>query len=291
MRDGSEQTVRTGDKYNDAVLLTPPRAQFYMGFLDGKKALITGVASNRSIAWGIAESMHAQGAELAFTYQNERLASRVGELAEACGGSALFPCDVAEEEQVTETFDALTKHWDQLDILVHCIAYAPREALDGDFCENTSREAFGVAHDISSYSLTALARGARSMMREHPSSILALTYLGAVRGMPNYNVMGLAKASLEANIRYLAYSLGPDQIRVNGISAGPIRTLAAAGIGSFRQMLDHVASNAPLRRNVTTEDVGNAAAFLCSELASGITGEITYVDAGYSTVGMTGFGD
>ena len=260
-----------------------------MGFLDGKKALITGVASNRSIAWGIAECMHEQGAELALTYQNEKLKSRIDQLAEACGGSLTLPCDVAEEAQVEETFAKLAEHWPQLDILVHCIAYAPREALDGDFCENTSREAFATAHDISSYSLTALARAARPMMREHPSAVLALTYLGALRSMPNYNVMGLAKASLEANVRYLAYSLGPEQIRVNGISAGPIRTLAAAGIGNFRMMLDHVEKNAPLRCNVTPRDVGHAAAFLCSDLAGGITGEITYVDAGYSTVGMTDF--
>ena len=260
-----------------------------MGFLTGKKALVTGVASSRSIASGIASALHAQGAELAFTYQNEKLQSRVEQQAQACDSSLVLPCDVAEEQQIDDCFRTLGEHWPQLDILVHCIAYAPREALAGDFCDVTSREAFETAHTISSYSLTALARAARPLMRNHPSAILALTYLGAMRSMPNYNVMGLAKASLEANIRYLAHSLGPKQIRVNGISAGPIRTLAAAGIGDFRQMLAHVEENAPLRRNVSIEDVGHAAAFLCSELASGITAEITYVDAGYSSVGMSGF--
>ena len=261
-----------------------------MGFLTGKKALVTGVASNRSIAWGIAEAMREQGAELAFTYQNEKLRSRAEKLAAACGSELLFPCDVADEAQIGAAFAQLGEAWGQLDILVHCIAYAPREALAGDFCENTTREAFDTAHAVSSYSLTALARAARPLLRGHPSAILALTYLGALRSMPNYNVMGLAKASLEANIRYLAYCLGPEQIRVNGISAGPIRTLAAAGIAGFREMLTHVAENAPLRRNVGIEDVGRAAAFLCSDLAGGITAEVTYVDAGYSTVGMTGFG-
>ena len=260
-----------------------------MGFLDGKKALITGVASTRSIAWGIAECMHAQGAELAFTCQNERLQPRVADMAANCGSELVLPCDVGDDAQIEATFRELGAQWPQLDILVHSIAYAPREALEGDFCASTSREAFGMAHDVSSYSLTALARAARPLMREHPSAIVALTYLGAMRSMPNYNVMGLAKASLEANVRYLAYALGPEQIRVNGISAGPIKTLAAAGIGNFRMMLEHVARNAPLRRNVTTQDVGHVAAFLCSDLAGTVTGEITYVDAGYSTVGMTDF--
>ncbi len=260
-----------------------------MGFLDGKTALITGVAGSRSIAWGIAKAMHAQGASLAFACQNEKLQSRVEDMAGELDSSLVIPCDVAEEAQIETLFTQLGEHWKQLDILVHCIAYAPREALSGDFCENTSRDAFQVAHDVSSYSLTALARAARPLMREHPSAIVALTYLGAMRSMPNYNVMGLAKASLEANVRYLAYALGPEQIRVNGISAGPIKTLAAAGIGNFRLMLEHVERNAPLRRNVTIEDVGQVAAFLCSDLAGGVTGEITYVDAGYSTVGMTDF--
>ena len=260
------------------------------GFLAEKKALVTGVASDRSIAAGIARCLHAQGAQLAFTYQNENLKSRVEKLASDCESDLLFPCDVSDDAQINGVFESLGKHWEQLDILVHCLAFAPREALAGDFCD-TSREAFAQAHDISSYSLTALARGARPLMTGHPSSILTLSYLGAVRSMPNYNVMGLAKASLEANVRYLAYSLGPEQIRVNGISAGPIRTLAAAGIKDFHAMLKHVASNAPLRRNVTTEDVGQAAAFLCSDLAAGISGEVTYVDAGYNTLGMTGFGD
>ena len=260
-----------------------------MGFLTGKKALVTGVASSRSIAAGIAHAMHAQGAELAFTCQNDKLRARVEEQAQACGSGIVLPCDVAEERQIEDCLGALGERWPQLDILVHCIAYAPREALAGDFCAVTSRAAFETAHTISSYSLTALARAARPLMRNRPSAILTLTYLGAVRGMPNYNVMGLAKASLEANVRYLAHSLGPEQIRVNGISAGPIRTLAAAGIGDFRKMLAHVEENAPLRRNVSIEDVGNAAAFLCSDLARGITAEVTYVDSGYSSVGMGGF--
>jgi enoyl-[acyl-carrier protein] reductase I len=260
-----------------------------MGFLANKKALIIGVASNRSIAWGVAKAMHAQGAELAFTYQNERLQSRVEKLALECGSSIVLPCDVATDENISELFKQLGTHWSEFDILVHSIAFAPKEELEGDFVENTTREGSKLAHEISSYSLTALAKAARPMMSGHPSAILSLTYLGAVKAMPNYNVMGLAKASLEANTRYMAYSLGPDNIRVNCISAGPIRTLAAAGIGNFRKMLDHVQQNAPLRKNVSIEEVGNAAAFLCSDLASGITGEITYVDAGFNIVGMTGY--
>ena len=260
-----------------------------MGFLDNKKALIIGIASNRSIAWGVAQAMHAQGAELAFTYQNERLQSRVEKLAKECGSKIVLPCDVSTDEEITKLFIQLGKSWPEFDILVHSVAYAPKEELEGDFVDNTTREGSQLAHEISSYSLTALAKTARPMMRGHDSAILSLTYLGAVKAMPNYNIMGLAKASLEANIRYMAYSLGPDGIRVNGISAGPIRTLAAAGIGDFRKMLDHVEQNAPLRKNVTIEEVGNAGAFLCSDLASGITGEITYVDGGYNIVGMTGY--
>lgn len=260
-----------------------------MGFLDNKKALIIGIASNRSIAWGVAQAMYAQGAELAFTYQNERLQSRVEKLAKECNGNIVLPCDVSTDENIAELFTQLGKNWPEFDILVHSVAYAPKEELEGDFVDNTTREGSQLAHEISSYSLTALAKAARPMLRGHNSAILSLTYLGAVKAMPNYNIMGLAKASLEANIRYMAYSLGPDGIRVNGISAGPIRTLAAAGIGDFRKMLDHVEQNAPLRKNVTIEEVGNAAAFLCSDLASGITGEITYVDGGYNIVGMTGY--
>ena len=260
-----------------------------MGFLDNKKALIIGIASNRSIAWGVAQAMHAQGAELAFTYQNERLQSRVEKLAKECNSDIVLPCDVSTDENIAELFIQLGKNWPEFDILVHSVAYAPKEELEGDFVDNTTREGSQLAHEISSYSLTALAKTARPMMRGHNSAILSLSYLGAVKAMPNYNIMGLAKASLEANIRYMAYSLGPDGIRVNGISAGPIRTLAAAGIGDFRKMLEHVEQNAPLRKNVTIEEVGNAAAFLCSDLASGITGEITFVDGGFNIVGMTGY--
>jgi len=259
-----------------------------MGFLENKRALIIGVASNRSIAWGVADAMHKQGAELAFTYQNEKLQSRVEKLATATCSNIVLPCDVASDESITDLFSGLKQSWSDFDILVHSVAFAPKEELAGDFVENTTREGSRLAHEISSYSLTALAKAARPMLREN-SSIMSLSYLGAVRSMPNYNVMGLAKASLEANIRYMAYAMGPSGVRVNGISAGPIRTLAAAGIGDFRKMLDHVEENAPLRKNVSIEEVGNAAAFLCSDLASGITGEITYVDAGYSTVGMSGY--
>jgi enoyl-[acyl-carrier protein] reductase I len=259
-----------------------------MGFLHGKRALIVGIASQRSIAWGIANAMHREGAQLAFTYQNERLKSRVEEAAASFGSNIVLPCDVAEDAQIDHLFSELGKHWDGLDVLVHSVGFAPREALQGEFLDNLTRESFNIAHDISSYSLAALAKAARPMMKGRGGSILTLTYLGAVRALQSYNVMGLAKASLEANVRYLAYNLGPEGTRVNGISAGPIKTLAASGVGNLRKMLDHVEEVTPLRRNVTTEDVGNAAAFLCSDLASGITGEITYVDAGYSTVGMTG---
>lgn len=257
-----------------------------MGFLTGKRALVVGVASNRSIASGIAEAMHREGAELAFTYQTDRLKGRVAELAGECGSDILMPLDVGEDEQIDACFKTLGERWDGLDILVHSVAFAPREALDGDFAEKTGREAFRIAHDISSYSLTALARAARPMMQGRNGSILTLSYLGAERAMPSYNVMGLAKASLEANVRYLAFAMGPEGIRVNAISAGPIRTLAASGIGDFRKILDHVEKNAPLRRNVTIEEVGNAAAFLGSDLASGITGSVIHVDSGYSIVGL-----
>ncbi len=259
-----------------------------MGFLSGKRALIVGIASHRSIAWGIAEAMHREGAELAFTYQNEKLLRRVEDAAKTFDSTITLPLDVSSDEQIAQTIEQLGKHWDGFDILVHSIGYAPREALDGEFVEATSREAFAIAHDISSYSLTALAKASRPMMRGRNGAILTLTYLGAVRALSNYNVMGLAKASLEANVRYLAYNLGPEGTRVNAISAGPIKTLAAAGIANMRKMLEHVEHNAPLRRNVTIQDVGNTAAFLCSDLAAGITGEITYVDGGFSTLGMTG---
>ncbi len=260
-----------------------------MGFLQGKRALIVGIASNRSIAWGIAEAMHREGAELAFTYQNEKLKPRVEKIAAECGSNIVLPCDVVDDSQIEDVFEQLGKHWDGLDSIVHSVAFAPKEQLEGDYLDNATREGFSTAHDISCYSLTALAKGGRRMMQGRNGSILTLSYLGAIRAVPNYNIMGLAKASLEANVRYLSYSLGPEGTRVNAISAGPIRTLAAAGISDFRKMLDHVASNAPLRRNVTIQEVGNAAAFLCSDLASGITGEITYVDSGFNTIGMSGY--
>jgi len=260
-----------------------------MGFLVGKQALIVGVASNRSIAWGIARALHREGAELAFTYQNERLKSRVEKFAGECDSDIVVPCDVQDDEQIEAVFEHLDDYWDHLDILVHSVAFAPKEALEGDFLDNVTRDGFRLAHDVSSYSFLALAKAGRQMMQGRNGALLTLTYLGAIRAVPNYNVMGLAKASLEAGVRYLAYTLGPEGTRVNGISAGPIRTLAAAGIGDFRKMLDHVEQNAPLRRNVTIDDVGNTGAFLCSDLAAGITGEITYVDAGYNTLGMTGY--
>ncbi len=258
-----------------------------MGFLSGKRALIVGLASDRSIAHGIAAAMHREGAQLAFTYQNDRLKDRVVEMAQALGSAVTLPMDVASDTEIDAAFGGVKDAWpDGLDIIVHSVAFAPREALAGGFVESTSREDFKVAHDISSYSLTALARAGRPLMQGRAGALLTLSYLGAVRSIPSYNVMGLAKASLEANVRFLAADLGQHNIRVNAISAGPIKTLAAAGIGGFRKMLSHVASVTPLRRNVTTEEVGNAAAFLCSDLASGITGEVLYVDAGYSHVGM-----
>ena len=260
-----------------------------MSLLDGKRALIVGVASNRSIAWGISQAMRREGAELAFTYQNDRLRSRVEKLAGECDSDIVVPCDVEDDEQIEAVFEHLDDFWDHVDIIVHSVAFAPKEELEGDFLDNVTREGFRQAHDISSYSFSALAKAGRQMMQGRNGALLTLSYLGAQRAMPNYNVMGLAKASLEANVRYLAYTLGPDGTRVNALSAGPIRTLAAAGIGDFRKMLDHVEENAPLRRNVTIKDVGNTAAFLCSDFASGITGEITYVDAGFNIIGMTGY--
>jgi enoyl-[acyl-carrier protein] reductase I len=259
-----------------------------MGFLHGKRALITGIASQRSIAWGIANAMHREGAQLAFTYPNERMKDRVDEAANAFSSNTVLPCDVSDDAQIEELFAELGKHWDGFDILVHSIGFAPREAIQGQFLDNLTRENFTVAHDISSYSLAALAKAARPMMANRNGAILSLTYLGAERALKHYNVMGLAKASLEANVRYLAFNLGPETTRVNAISAGPIKTLAAAGIANFRAMLEHVEENAPLRRSVTIDEVGNVAAFLCSDLASGITGEVIYVDAGYNILGMTG---
>ena len=257
-----------------------------MGFLAGKRALILGVASNRSIAWGIAQAMHREGAELALTYQNDKLQPRAEKMAAELGNSITLPCDVERDADIDGLFEALKQHWDGLDILVHSIAYAPREALEGDFLEGISRENFRIAHDISSYSFAALAKAARPLMKGRRGSLITMTYLGGVRAAPNYNVMGLAKASLDANVRYLAQTLGPEGTRVNAISAGPIRTLAASGIKNFRKMLDTFEHIAPMRKCVTIEEVGNAAAFLCSDLASGITGEILYVDSGFNTVAL-----
>jgi len=256
-----------------------------MGFLAGKRALIVGVASERSIAYGIAEAMHREGAELAFTYQ-ERFKDRVEGVAKEFGAQAPVEMDVTNDAHIDSAFATLRKTWDHLDIIVHAVAFAPADALHGGFTESTTRENFRQAHDISSYSLTALAKAGLPMLQGRAGSILTLSYLGAVRSLPNYNVMGLAKASLEANVRFLASDLGPKGVRVNAVSAGPIKTLAAAGIGGFRTILNHVAGIAPIRRNVTKEDVGNAAAFLCSDLAAGITGEVLYVDGGFSHVSM-----
>ncbi len=258
-----------------------------MAFLSGKRALLVGLATERSIAYGIAQAMRREGAEFAFTYQNDRLKDRVIAMAGELGSSITMPMDVASDSEISAAFAELQRHWDSLDIIVHSVAFAPREALAGGFVEATSRESFKVAHEISSYSLTALAREGLQLMKGRNGAIVTLSYLGAVRSIPSYNVMGLAKASLEANVRFLAADLGPQGIRVNAISAGPIKTLAAAGISGFRKMLGHVAETAPLKRNVTIEDVGNAAAFLCSDLAAGITGEVLYVDGGYSSVGMS----
>jgi len=255
-----------------------------MGFLDNKRVLITGLLSNRSIAYGIAKAMKREGASLAFTYQTEDLRGRIEKLATEFGSDLLFPCDVSNDEEIAKCFDGLHKHWDGLDCIIHSIAFAPREALSGDYLESVNREAFRIAHDISAYSFAALAKAALPLMENRNAALLSLSYLGAVRVMPNYNVMGLAKASLEANVRFMASSLGPKGIRVNAISAGPIKTLAAAGIGNFGKLLGYTEKVSPLRRNVTIEEVGNVAAFLCSDLASGITGEITYVDAGFNTV-------
>lgn len=258
-----------------------------MGFLAGKRALIVGNASDRSIAWGITKAMHREGAEIALTYQNEKLKSRVEKLGAQVDCDILLPLDVASDEEIENVFNRLDDYWDGLDIIVHSVAFAPRDQLDGSYVDAVTREGFRIAHDISSYSFAALAKAGRQMMQGRNGAMLTLSYLGAVRAISNYNVMGVAKASLEASVRYMAQSLGPEGIRVNAISAGPIKTLAAAGIGDFRKILGHVEENAPLRRGVTTDEVGNTAAFLCSDLASGITGEITYVDAGYSTVAIS----
>jgi len=255
-----------------------------MTLLANKCILIAGLLSNRSIAYGIAKAMHREGAKLAFTYQGEGIRERVAKLITEFDSDLLFPCDVSDDAQITNCFDNLGKHWDGLDGIVHSIAFAPREALSGDYLESVNREAFRIAHDVSSYSFAALAKAGLPLMEGRKGSLLTLTYLGSTRVMPSYNVMGLAKASLEANVRFMAASLGPKGIRVNAISAGPIKTLAAAGIGSFGKLLSYTEKVAPLRRNVSIMEVGNAAAFLCSDLASGITGEVTHVDAGFNTV-------
>ena len=255
-----------------------------MGFLADKKILITGILSNRSIAYGVARACHREGATLAFTYVNESLKERVAKIAAEFGTVPVLPCDVTQDDQIDAVFATLKSEWGVLDGLLHAIAFAPREALAGDYLNAISRSAFAIAHDVSSYSFAALAKGARPLMQGRPGSLVTLTYLGAMRTVPNYNVMGLAKASLEANVRYLATCLGPEGIRVNGISAGPIKTLAAAGIGNFSRLLSQFEGAAPLRRNVTIDEVGNVAAFYFSELSSAITGEITYVDCGFSTI-------
>jgi len=257
-----------------------------MGFLAGKRILVLGVASKLSIASGIAAAMHREGAELAFTYQNEKLKGRVFGFAESWGSDLVFPCDVTNDQEIDDVFCSLSEHWDGLDGIVHCLAYAPAHELDGNYVDVTTREGFLTAHEISSYSFVALAKAGKELMAGRNGSLLTLSYLGAMRSLPNYNVMGLAKASLEANVRYMASSLGPEGTRVNAISAGPIKTLAAAGIKSFRKMLEYNAAQTPLRRNVTIEEVGNASAFLCSDLASGISGEILYVDGGFNTTAM-----
>jgi len=256
-----------------------------LGILEGKKALITGIASNRSIAYGVAKCMHREGAELAFTYQTEKLRPRVEKIAAEFESDICVEMEVSSDDSIAKAFDDLKANWPNFDVLVHSIAFAPTEELKGSFIESVTREGFKTAHEISSFSFAAMAREAKSMLNEH-ASLMTMTYLGSVRSVPNYNVMGPAKASLESSVRFMAADLGPDSIRVNGISAGPIKTLAASGVSGFRSMLKHVESKTSLRRNVTIEDVGNTAAFLGSDLSSGMTGEILYVDAGYRNLGM-----
>ncbi|MGB5708231.1 MAG: enoyl-ACP reductase [Arenicellales bacterium] len=260
-----------------------------MGFLAGKRALVAGIASNRSIAWGIAQAMRREGAELALTYPNDKLKARVDKFAAELGCDIVLPCDVASDEQIENLFSELGKRWDGFDVLVHSIAFAPGSELEGLYLDAVTREGFLTAHEISSYSFAGMGKAALPLMKGRNGAMLTLTYIGSVRSMPAYNVMGLAKASLEANVRYMAQSVGADGIRVNGISAGPIRTLAASGIKNFKKMLGHFEHVAPLGRAVTIDEVGNAAAFLCSDLASGITGEITYVDGGFNTVGISDY--
>lgn len=256
-----------------------------MGFLQGKRALIVGVASNRSIAYGISKAMHEQGADLAFTYQGEKLQNRVEKIAAECNSNIVIPCDVSKDKEIEQVFSHLKQHWDNFDILVHSVAFAPADQIEGDYLDNVTREGFNIAHDISSYSFAALAKQARTMLNEQ-GALLTLTYAGSQKVVQNYNVMGIAKASLEANTRYLANSLGPKGIRVNAVSAGPIRTLAASGIKGFKKILSHNEKSVPLRQNVTIEQVGNVSAFLCSDLAAGVTGEIVHVDSGAHCVAL-----
>lgn len=257
-----------------------------MALLQNKRVLICGLVSERSIAYGIAEAMHREGAELAFTCQSEKVYDRVATMAAQWNSKITIPCDVSQDDEIKTTFSTLAKQWDGLDIIVHSIAYAPADQLEGDYFDSVNREGFRTAHDISSYSFAALAKAGYSMMEGRKGSLLTLSYLGAERTFPSYNVMGVAKASLEANVRYLAYSMGPRGIRVNAISAGPIRTLAASGVKGLRKMLSYNEKNSPLRHNTTIAEVGNTATFLCSDWASGITGEVVHVDSGYHIVGM-----
>ncbi len=256
-----------------------------MGFLAGKRLLITGVLNNRSIAYGIARACHREGAELAFSYQGERFKDRITAVAAEFGSTLVFDCDVGDDAQIERLFSGLGEHWDRFDGFVHAIAFAPREAITGDFLDGLTREAFRVAHDISAYSFPAMAKAALPRLRPG-AALLTLTYLGALRVVPNYNTMGLAKASLEASVRFLAQSVGARGVRVNAISAGPIKTLAASGIKDFGKLLAEFAATTPIRRAITIDDVGNTAAFLLSDLAAGISAEIVYVDGGFSQVAM-----
>ena len=258
-----------------------------MAFLQGKTSLITGFASERSIAAGIARAMRREGAELIFSYQGEKLAPRVTEFAASLGSDSVHPLDVSSDDDIEALAAAIKERHGGLDIVVHSIGFAPRDELQGRFVDNVTRQGFGVAQDISAYSFAALARALLPLMQGRQGALLTLSYLGAERAVPRYNVMGPAKASLESTMRYLAADLGPEGIRVNAISAGPIKTLAAAGISGFRSMLSKAEGMSALKRNVSADEVGNVAAFLCSDLASGITGEVTYVDAGFRMMGFT----
>ena len=257
-----------------------------MNLLKGKNVLIVGVANKHSIAAGIAQSMSENGANIALTYQNERLKDNVTKLGKEWGIDTFLPCDVSSDEEIKQTFVDLGSKWSHLDSVIHAVGFAPREELDGDFVEVTTREGFQIAHDVSSYSFIALAKEARNLMKDRNGSLLTLSYLGSQMTLPNYNVMGLAKASLEASVRYLAVSLGKDGHRVNAISAGPIKTLAASGVKNFRKMLSYNASRSPIGRNITTKEVGDTATFLSSDMASGISGEVLYVDGGFNITAM-----